>query len=346
LATCEANGLEYVTDGTNFQPDVTLRNAIRHVIEHKGSYDGIADPRLKEQLETIEASLAKSPQLGMSLSAGRGALRQRVLDIARAADAIMVKVGAALSQCTHQSPPGTIFLPDEWLANFPDDSLTRRAFVMSVLRYVSPNPTDTLQMQAGGRGTSSNAIQDILWHGGSKNARVLGSGVIWKYVVLRNGTVKDASQSASRSKGGTYGWLASRQPPARKNEGLQADGHGSAALERDVTPLLAGALSSYQLQQGSGAVDVLWDNRFRIRFKLDQAHLWSGPGTRITLRPYGKWVLPQVTAQTCDGDDAAPRVWKLEPSAHSKLSEEIVRSANGERRPAIEFYFIRSSSHA
>lgn len=32
LATCEANKLEYVVDKTNFQPEVTLRNAIRHVV--------------------------------------------------------------------------------------------------------------------------------------------------------------------------------------------------------------------------------------------------------------------------------------------------------------------------
>jgi tRNA(Ile)-lysidine synthase TilS/MesJ len=34
LATCEANNLEYVVDKTNFQPEVTLRNAIRHVVSN------------------------------------------------------------------------------------------------------------------------------------------------------------------------------------------------------------------------------------------------------------------------------------------------------------------------
>ena len=32
LATCEEHGLEYVTDETNFQPEVTLRNAVRHAL--------------------------------------------------------------------------------------------------------------------------------------------------------------------------------------------------------------------------------------------------------------------------------------------------------------------------
>lgn len=30
MATCEANKLDYVNDPTNFQPDLTVRNAIRH----------------------------------------------------------------------------------------------------------------------------------------------------------------------------------------------------------------------------------------------------------------------------------------------------------------------------
>lgn len=34
LATCEANKLEYVVDKTNFQPEVTLRNAIRYVVSN------------------------------------------------------------------------------------------------------------------------------------------------------------------------------------------------------------------------------------------------------------------------------------------------------------------------
>ena len=32
FATCEANGLDYVHDPTNFQPELTLRNALRTVI--------------------------------------------------------------------------------------------------------------------------------------------------------------------------------------------------------------------------------------------------------------------------------------------------------------------------
>ncbi|KAF7337931.1 ATP-bind-3 domain-containing protein [Mycena venus] len=45
LATCAENNLEYVEDSTNFQPELTLRNAIRHLLNKKY-------PRL--QMEDIE----------------------------------------------------------------------------------------------------------------------------------------------------------------------------------------------------------------------------------------------------------------------------------------------------
>ena len=34
LSTCRANGLEYVDDPTNFQPDVTIRNSIRYKLDN------------------------------------------------------------------------------------------------------------------------------------------------------------------------------------------------------------------------------------------------------------------------------------------------------------------------
>jgi hypothetical protein len=35
LATCEENRLDYVLDPTNFQPETTLRNAVRHMVSHR-----------------------------------------------------------------------------------------------------------------------------------------------------------------------------------------------------------------------------------------------------------------------------------------------------------------------
>ena len=35
--TCEKHGLDYVVDKTNFQPDLTRRNAVRHALSKIGS---------------------------------------------------------------------------------------------------------------------------------------------------------------------------------------------------------------------------------------------------------------------------------------------------------------------
>lgn len=39
LATCDEHGLNYVIDKTNFQPEVTLRNAVRHALAVGGLSD-------------------------------------------------------------------------------------------------------------------------------------------------------------------------------------------------------------------------------------------------------------------------------------------------------------------
>ena len=40
LATCYENGLEYVEDPTNFQPELTLRNALRYMLANGGHLPG------------------------------------------------------------------------------------------------------------------------------------------------------------------------------------------------------------------------------------------------------------------------------------------------------------------
>lgn len=104
LATCEANELEYVTDKTNFQPDVTLRNAIRHVIVKGGKVrhpyqpplryanpivqtDELANPGLKQQLVAINDRIS-GLGLGATVSSGQENLRRTISAISSTADQI------------------------------------------------------------------------------------------------------------------------------------------------------------------------------------------------------------------------------------------------------------------
>lgn len=77
LATCEEHGLEYVTDKTNFQPEVTFRNAVRHALA-KGKIADVSVfiitiPRNTDRLknirhdETLQKVAANAKRLGVPL---------------------------------------------------------------------------------------------------------------------------------------------------------------------------------------------------------------------------------------------------------------------------------------
>jgi tRNA(Ile)-lysidine synthase len=78
--------LEYVDDPTNFQPQLTIRNAIRHCID--SAEKGEPDSTFKEypaKMATLLANINKGaatfPELKISLSAGREHLRQVAKDV-------------------------------------------------------------------------------------------------------------------------------------------------------------------------------------------------------------------------------------------------------------------------
>lgn len=88
--------MEYVDDPTNFQPQLTIRNAIRHCInsgEEKekrlDSIDSIDSTftqyptTIATLLANINKAAANYPELNISLSAGREHLRQVVKDLAK-----------------------------------------------------------------------------------------------------------------------------------------------------------------------------------------------------------------------------------------------------------------------
>lgn len=83
LATCEANKLEYVDDPTNFQPQLTIRNAIRHCIDNEDKDSTQYPAKIATQLANINEAAANFPELNISLGAGREHLRQVVKELAK-----------------------------------------------------------------------------------------------------------------------------------------------------------------------------------------------------------------------------------------------------------------------
>ena len=101
MATCEEQGLEYVTDVTNFQPSTTLRNAIRHRVEQMDTrvsislvtdeYSSICiqnlaqpdpplPPDIADKMKTMEESIDTLQAVNevVDITAGRQALRTGV----------------------------------------------------------------------------------------------------------------------------------------------------------------------------------------------------------------------------------------------------------------------------
>ena len=89
LATCEANKLDYVNDPTNFQPQLTIRNSIRHCldIEEKKKLDSTFVPRYPDEVAAVRKSIKKAaanfPELNICLSGGREHLREVVKKVAK-----------------------------------------------------------------------------------------------------------------------------------------------------------------------------------------------------------------------------------------------------------------------
>lgn len=65
LATCDAHALNYVNDPTNFQPEVTLRNAIRHMLNAESSALNVT--RLPSLPQNISDSLEQVRNVSSSL---------------------------------------------------------------------------------------------------------------------------------------------------------------------------------------------------------------------------------------------------------------------------------------
>jgi tRNA(Ile)-lysidine synthase TilS/MesJ len=80
LETCKENMLSYVEDPTNFQPEITLRNAIRHKVRWDKEQHTLVEERFPQEviqgLKSIQDA-AKEAKLNFSLDTCPELLRQQ-----------------------------------------------------------------------------------------------------------------------------------------------------------------------------------------------------------------------------------------------------------------------------
>ncbi|KAL1746296.1 PP-loop family-domain-containing protein, partial [Schizophyllum fasciatum] len=186
LATCDAHGLDYVVDATNFQPELTLRNAIRQAVKDRDPSPVRAARHLtspahpRAQISRFDPSLttaviASRLSTHLDISQGAPALRDAVRELGRRAEALEDATTAALRLCTLPSPPGTLVLAANVLRALAQPRsvaapsslahphltpLAQRALITRALRFASPHPFGTLRAEAGRHGRSLARIAE------------------------------------------------------------------------------------------------------------------------------------------------------------------------------------------
>ncbi|KAH7107612.1 PP-loop family-domain-containing protein [Auriculariales sp. MPI-PUGE-AT-0066] len=240
LATCEQHGLEYVTDSTNFQPDITRRNAVRHFLHMIGHHDHDFDvqrlslssePRFSSVVRSITTSLKHSdlrqPQPQAQLQPNDGskqsitsALYGIASSIHKEKESLEENATAFLSEQTQSISPSTLILIR------PQETPSRdfsRTVLFRILQHISPHPWGSVAAQAYRNNNTIDSLAQKLWapegSGGSDHNTspfAAGALVLWTPVVIRqDGTWRRATPTSlqvARERNHQHGWLVSRQP--------------------------------------------------------------------------------------------------------------------------------------
>ncbi|KAF9645298.1 adenine nucleotide alpha hydrolases-like protein [Thelephora ganbajun] len=119
FATCDEHGLDYVTDETNFQPGVTLRDAVSHALAGGSISDDIRRNRTLRKMATNAERL----EVPLTFPDGVESLRLLASDYASKIGMIGTEAHTLLRGCTIPSPPSTIHLPQDKLSRITNSLL-------------------------------------------------------------------------------------------------------------------------------------------------------------------------------------------------------------------------------
>ncbi|RDB21082.1 tRNA(Ile)-lysidine synthase [Hypsizygus marmoreus] len=327
LATCEANNLEYVTDKTNFQPHITLRNALRHRIQ--GINTGLDSQAgeepvptdIAEKLASIEKAVSSLKSVSVTLDSGADQLRSAVSVLTSNVEDIDSEVDSILKRSQLPSFPGTYLISSRGISKVRDDVL-RKAMILRIMRYISFHPWGSIRADGNRRKHSLDQIIEKIWDPSPfRSIFVAGGGVLWTPVSVRGNRIKTPDRVAAagvKLADETFGWLASRQPPVGRQK-LKERGIPNT-LEIEVTSNLIEALKNRK-NGGHSIVQILYDCRFLVHFDLekipeDLATQLLLPRTegadKIMLYSRTRWYWPMVVREESTG---------TKDVLHSKIDE-------------------------
>ncbi|KAI0723883.1 adenine nucleotide alpha hydrolases-like protein [Cerioporus squamosus] len=289
LATCEANGLDYVNDPTNFQPDLTIRNAIRKTLSAKEGPCAVKSTAEAPTLDIapyLDRLRVMVPHVPLPEQP-----REAVRLLGMQLEEVEIQVTEILNRSCLPSPPSTLLLKSSGLADVTDNT-ARTELIRRCLRYASPGPWGSLWAEGHGDRDTYQRIASQLWPptpSRERRAFTAGAGVVVHPVAIRKRGVRFRSAPLIHE---TEGWLLARAEPYQS-----AAPTADRATTIDVTDTLLHALTN---PRGRGGYSLLYDCRFFIDFDLkrmprDVAKEVLEREARVVIRPDTRWFLPSVT---------------------------------------------------
>ncbi|KAJ7766750.1 PP-loop family-domain-containing protein [Mycena metata] len=318
LATCEENELEYITDSTNFQPELTLRNALRALLA-KGTLDpkvcsnslvlsaselGINLPQKTVQyLEDIQTGISTLESVQMDPSEGLDQLRGAVTVLSEQAEDIDSLVDSSLNRCHLPSPPGTYLVSYRGLATIRDP-LVKRGLALRIMRYASFHAWGSMRSDGYRRRQSLQRVVDALWtpdpFAAGLTSFVAGGGVLWIPVIVTGKSIRFPGEAGNNNPvpepGDIVAWMASRQPPLSRRR-MQETGMFNP-LRIDITDQLRAKVEIRHENPGQ-ILQILYDNRFLINIEIDKIpeHILQGfmhEDKPVLVHPNTRWLWPKV----------------------------------------------------
>ncbi|KIY71072.1 hypothetical protein CYLTODRAFT_487572 [Cylindrobasidium torrendii FP15055 ss-10] len=308
LATCDANGLDYVVDKTNFMPTYALRNAIRGFIE---SGESDAEARFQSSGYTFTntaqvyckrvgcpASYSVDMRRAISrlfhtdaLSVQKNAteLRDAVSKLATDARALDAHVDDLLAQLKSPfSPVGTFVLDMQQFVDLNEELKTR--LISRITRYVSPFPWGSIHSTNKNSSDRTKRIIRELDDPFKTPSIVAGSAVRWTPIIINceNTTPLPEDTSPETTKidlpyrrGGIaiptrtqseelLDWRS--LPPHMKVGWLISRQPPFSRLTDDENPVIMDLTERMRahLAEGREKFELLWDGRYVVSVDMSQ----------------------------------------------------------------------------
>ena len=174
--------------------------------------------------------------------------------------------------------------------------IVRQALVLRILRYVSYESWGSIRSEAGRRQKSVKRLVQVLWDAKALRFRknisfTVGGGVWWKPAFVTQGHVlKTVVKELNPD---DIMWFASRHPSVNSPTAPVSDN-----LRFVMTDQLRDGRIAWETNGGPDTLELLFDRRFLIRFRLDKMpeDLFEALKTNggVIVKKRSPWHLPEV----------------------------------------------------